>query len=201
VLGHSKPPTGTRTAATAPTATATVCMPPRAMSPTKTGDKQLSYEQMEEIKEAFDLFDVDHSGSIDYRELKAAMKALGVAVDKSELRKMITDVDADGSGSVELPEFITMMTAKMGDTDTKEEIEKVFKMFDSSNRGKIEYTDFKRICKELGENMSEDQMQSMFDHADNGSKGYVSFDDFFKLMKKKDQSSNKLDAMLGDDED
>ena len=161
--------------------------------------KGLSHDQLEEIKEAFNLFDVDHSGSIDYRELKAAMKALGVKVDKSELRKMITDVDADGSGQVEIDEFITMMTAKMGDNDTREEIDKIFKMFDTSGKGRIEFQDFKKICKELGESMSEDQQHSMFDHADAGGKGYVSSDDFFKLMKKKDASRGKLDHMLDDD--
>ena len=161
--------------------------------------KGLSHDQLEEIKEAFNLFDVDHSGSIDYRELKAAMKALGVKVDKAELRKMITDVDADGSGQVEIDEFITMMTAKMGDNDTREEIDKIFKMFDTSNKGRIEFPDFKKICKELGESMSEDQQHSMFDHADAGGKGYVSSDDFFKLMKKKEASRGKLDHMLDDD--
>ena len=131
------------------------------------GEKGLSQEQIEEIEEAFKLFDVDSSGSIDYRELKAAMKALGVVVDKAELRKMITDVDADGSGSVEFPEFLTMMTAKMGDADTKEEIMKTFKMFDTTTDGtKLKFDDFKKVAKDLGENMSDDQMHSMFDHAD-----------------------------------
>ena len=168
-------------------------------SPSKA-EKSLSTDQLEEIKEAFRLFDVDCSGSIDYREMRAAMKALGIKVDKAELKKMITDVDEDGSGEIELPEFIQMMTAKMGDSDTREEIEKVFKMFDTSSKGKIEFIDFKRICKELGESMTEDQQQSMFDHADAGGKGYVSFDDFFKLMKKKDKSKD-LEQLLGDDDD
>lgn len=83
-------------------------------------DKGLSQDQIEEIQEAFNLFDVDSSGSIDYRELKAAMKALGIIVKKEELRKMITDVDADGSGQIEFPEFLTMMSAKMSDNDSKE---------------------------------------------------------------------------------
>ena len=48
----------------------------------------LSEEQIEEIREAFNLFDTDHSGSIDYRELKAAMRALGFEVKKEELKKM-----------------------------------------------------------------------------------------------------------------
>ena len=55
----------------------------------------LSEEQIEEIREAFNLFDTDHSGSIDYRELKAAMRALGFEVKKEELKKMITAPPAE----------------------------------------------------------------------------------------------------------
>ena len=53
-------------------------------------------------------------------------------------------------GEIDFEEFLQMMTAKMSDSDTREEIEKVFKMFDTSGKGKIEFIDFKRICKELG---------------------------------------------------
>ena len=35
-------------------------------------------DTMEDLKEAFSLFDTNHNGAIDYRELKAAMRALGV---------------------------------------------------------------------------------------------------------------------------
>ena len=73
----------------------------------------LSEEQIEEIREAFNLFDTDHSGSIDYRELKAAMRALGFEVKKEELKKMISDIDADASGHIEFPEFLEMMTGKV----------------------------------------------------------------------------------------
>ena len=37
----------------------------------------LTEDEIEEIKEAFDLFDTDGSGSIDPKELKAAMQSLG----------------------------------------------------------------------------------------------------------------------------
>ena len=39
--------------------------------------KELTEEQKQEIKEAFDLFDTDGSGEIDSKELKVAMRALG----------------------------------------------------------------------------------------------------------------------------
>ena len=74
-------------------------------------------EQIEEIREAFNLFDTDHSGSIDYRELKAAARAPGFEVEE-ELRKMITDIDADGR-SIEFFEFLEMMTGKMGEKDSR----------------------------------------------------------------------------------
>merc|ERR1711886_19013 len=83
---------------------------------------QLSEEQIDEIREAFSLFDGDASGAIDVRELKAAMRALGFEVKNDELKKMITDVDNDGNGTIEFSEFLQMMTGKMGEKDTREDI-------------------------------------------------------------------------------
>merc|ERR1712010_102800 len=93
----------------------------------------LTEEQMEEIREAFGLFDADASGMIDVRELKAAMRALGFEVKNEELKKMVADVDNDGNGTIEFAEFLNMMTGKMGEKDTREDIEKVFKLFDDDN--------------------------------------------------------------------
>jgi len=154
-------------------------------------------EQLEEIKEAFNIFDVDQSGSIDYRELKAAMKALGVCVKKDELKKMITDVDADGSGSVEFPEFLQMMTAKMGSNDTRDDIDKVYKMFLGDGATRLDFKSLKKVARELGENLTDAQLESMLEHADKSNNGYVNTDDFYRLMKKK--TSNSIDDMLGDD--
>merc|ERR1711865_1009763 len=134
---------------------------------------------------AFNLFDTDHSGSIDYRELKAAMRALGFEVKKEELRKMITDIDADGSGHIEFPEFLEMMTGKMGEKDTKEEIIKVFKLLDDDSTGKISFKNLKRVAKELGENMTEEELQDMINQADRDGDGEINPDEFYRIMKKR----------------
>merc|ERR1719396_169696 len=34
---------------------------------------------------------------------------------------MIQEIDADGSGTIDFPEFLTMMARKMKDTDSEEE--------------------------------------------------------------------------------
>ena len=54
----------------------------RATGAKKRQRAELSDEQKQEIKEAFDLFDTDKTGTIDYHELKVAMRALGFDVKK-----------------------------------------------------------------------------------------------------------------------
>ena len=52
-------------------------------------------------------------GTIDAKELKVAMRALGFEPKKEEIKKMISDIDTDGSGNIDFQEFLEMMTAKM----------------------------------------------------------------------------------------
>jgi centrin-1 len=61
----------------------------------------LTEEEVLEIKEAFDLFDTDGGGSIDPKELKAAMTSLGFESKNATIYQMIADLDADGTGQIE----------------------------------------------------------------------------------------------------
>merc|ERR1712166_1276537 len=70
---------------------------------------ELTEEQKQEIKEAFDFFDTDGSATIDAKELKVAMRALGLDAKKDEIRRMINDIDKDGSGTIDFNEFLNMM--------------------------------------------------------------------------------------------
>jgi Ca2+-binding EF-hand superfamily protein len=57
--------------------------------------------------------DWGRAGTIDAKELKVAMRALGFEPKKEEVKKMISDIDKDGSGTIDFAEFLGMMTAKM----------------------------------------------------------------------------------------
>merc|ERR1712096_576703 len=123
----------------------------------KKSRNELTEEQKSEIKEAFDLFDTDGSGTIDAKELKVAMRALGFEPKKEEIRKMIADADRDGSGVIDFPEFLDMMTQKMAERDPREEMLKAFRLFDDES-GKISFKNLKRVAKELGENMTDEEI-------------------------------------------
>uniref|UniRef100_A0A663MGI2 EF-hand domain-containing protein n=1 Tax=Athene cunicularia TaxID=194338 RepID=A0A663MGI2_ATHCN len=142
---------------------------------------ELTEEQKQEIREAFDLFDTDGSGSIDVKELKVAMRALGFEPKKEEIKKMIADIDKEGSGTIDFEDFLAMMTQKM---DSKEEILKAFRLFDDDGTGKISFKNLKRVAKELGENLTDEELQEMIDEADRDGDGEVSEQEFLRIMKK-----------------
>jgi len=74
---------------------------------------ELTEEQRQEIKEAFDLFDTESTGLIDVKELKIAMRALGFEPKKEEVRKMIQEIDRRGDGVIKYEDFLDIMTQKM----------------------------------------------------------------------------------------
>ncbi|KAK3426373.1 hypothetical protein EUGRSUZ_F02840 [Eucalyptus grandis] len=64
-----------------------------------------------ELRDAFDLYDLDGNGVISVSELHAVMKKLGQKCSLRDCRKMISSVDRDGDGNVNFEEFKKMMTA------------------------------------------------------------------------------------------
>lgn len=51
----------------------------------------------------------DGDGTITSTELGTVMRSLGQNPTEAELQDMINDVDADGNGTIDFPEFLTMM--------------------------------------------------------------------------------------------
>merc|ERR1712086_245350 len=138
----------------------------------------------EQMEEAFDLFDIDGSGTIDAKELGTAMRALGLdSRDPDEVRKMIEDIDKDGSGTIDHDEFLTMMSAKVEDSGSKEAMAKVFALFDDDGTGGITFANIKRVAADLGENMSDEDLQEMFDEGDKDGDGIVNMDEFMAILE------------------
>ena len=82
---------------------------------------QLTEEQIAEFKEAFSLFDKDGDGTITTKELGTVMRSLGQNPTEAELQDMINEVDADGNGTIDFPEFLSLMARKMKDSNSHRE--------------------------------------------------------------------------------
>ncbi|CAG9333219.1 unnamed protein product [Blepharisma stoltei] len=151
--------------------------------PRRRGRFELSEEQKQEIKEAFDLFDTDKTGSIDYHELKVAMRALGFDVKKLEVIDLMRQYDKENSGRIDYQDFLDIMTQKIGDRDPKEEVLKAFRLFDDDGTGYITLKNLRRVARELGEHLSDEELKAMIDEFDKDSDGQISQEEFFNIMK------------------
>ncbi|XP_020296022.1 caltractin isoform X2 [Pseudomyrmex gracilis] len=145
---------------------------------------ELTEDQKTDIKDAFDLFDPDETGKIATKELKVAMRALGFEPTKEELKKLITDVDPEGLGKVSYEDFLDVMTVKMSEKDSKDEILQAFRLFDDDDTGKISFKNLKRVAHELGETLTDEEIQEMIDEADKDGDGEISQEEFLRIMKK-----------------
>ena len=85
----------------------------------------LTEEQMQEIREAFELFDVDGSGYVDTRELKISLRALGFEVKKAEVRSLVANIGKSPDDVVNFDEFCQILSVKMATRDSRDEIMKV----------------------------------------------------------------------------
>ena len=74
---------------------------------------EITEEEKQEIKEAFDLFDSESTGAIDVKKLKVAMRALGFEPKKEEIRKILSRIDKSGQGIIRYDDFFNIMTQKM----------------------------------------------------------------------------------------
>ncbi|KAF1813826.1 EF-hand [Eremomyces bilateralis CBS 781.70] len=159
----------------------------------------LSEEQREEVQEAFNLFDMDRDGHLDYHELKVAMKALGFDLPKNEIQQILTTRGIPtqnlktsskvpqtappslvGTNKLLLPRptFETLMASMILNRDPRDEILRAFDLFDENRTGKIGLDDLRRVARELGEQLSEEDLAAMIDEFDLDGDGMIDRDEF-----------------------
>mmetsp|Transcript_12813 Transcript_12813/g.18840 ORF Transcript_12813/g.18840 Transcript_12813/m.18840 type:complete len:96 (+) Transcript_12813:40-327(+) len=70
---------------------------------------QLTEEQIAKYWEAFSVFDKDGNSTITTKELATVMRSLGRNLTEAELMDLIQEIDFDDSGTVDFPDFASMM--------------------------------------------------------------------------------------------
>lgn len=143
---------------------------------------RLTEEQISEFKEAFSLFDKDGDGFITTKELGTVMRSLGRNPTEAEVQDMINEVDADGNGTIDFPEFLNLMSRKMKDADSEEELMEAFKVFDKEQNGFISAAELRHLMTNLGEKLTAEEVDEMIREADVDGDGQVNYEEFVKMM-------------------
>jgi len=104
-------------------------------------------------------------GRIRTKDLGTVMRSLGQNPTDAELTDMVNEVDADGNGILDFPEFLSLQARKMKDTDTEEEIIEAFKVFDRDGSGYIDVAELRHVMTNLGEKLTDEEIDEMIKEA------------------------------------
>lgn len=110
------------------------------------------------------------------------MRNLGQSPTEESLRQMINEVDADGSGTIDFAEFLTLMARKMKTKDSEAEILEAFKVFDTDGSGKISPAELRKVMTKLGEKLSDQEVEEMISEADMDGDGVRPLFLFFSFL-------------------
>ena len=69
-----------------------------------------------------------------------------------------------------------MMSQKMKETDTEEEMREAFRVFDQDGDGQISSQELRQVMANLGEKLTDDEIDDMIKEADKDQDGLVSFE-------------------------
>ena len=148
---------------------------------------QLSEDQERHVQEAFKLFDTDGDGKLDLDELAAAMIALGFdtaeaaqqrrqcrelfdgsqAVRDKSLLKLASVVDSDGSNTIDINEFRSLMQGALTCRDSADEICLTYQRLMEMNHAKA--TDgvtadiLREACTLLRLRLDEEEIKNMIE--------------------------------------
>ncbi|XP_006727042.1 calmodulin-like [Leptonychotes weddellii] len=168
-----------------PCAGAAALAPSALLAFARTTADQLTEEQIAEFKEAFSPFDQAGDGTITTKELGTVMRSLGQNPTEAEVQDMINEVAADGNGTIDFPEVLTLMARKMKDTDSEEEIREAFRVFDKDGNGYVSAAELRHVTTHSGEKLTEEEVDETIREAVMDGDGQVNYEEFVQMMTAK----------------
>eukprot|EP00938_MAST-03A_sp_MAST-3A-sp1_P006699 g6699.t1 len=142
-------------------------------------------DQREELTRLFNKFDTNGNGRIEIHELAKIMLCFEKNLTEAELQEMIKEVDTDKSGSLDLVEFLNLMTSSRGVGSSKEskaEFVKAFDDLDVDKDGVISFKDLKESVKHLDSTLSDVEIMEMYREISNKNKDGITRESFLEAV-------------------
>ena len=143
----------------------------------------MSSEPVREIHDVFNMMDANGDGYIDPDDLRITMNTLGYELNASEIQRLVMELDPENTGKIDMKNFADLIRQKMTEKDHIEQIQMAFEMLDTDKKGKITFSDLKKVAKELGENITDQELHEMINEADQDNDGEISFEEFVSVIR------------------
>lgn len=139
------------------------------------------------MEKVFKKFDANGDGRISASELQSLLKNLGSETTPEEVSRMMTEMDKDGDGFIDLKEFAEFHRGSeelvKDSSNGNRELREAFDMYDKDKNGLISARELHTVLKSLGEKVSMKDCSRMISSVDADGDGHVNFEEFKKMMR------------------
>ena len=151
-----------------------------------------SRAKIQELREVYQAFDVDGSGSIDMEELGPLLDCMGQKKSQSEIERLFNLMDADGSNDVDFEEFATVMMAEKiaRKVDAHAIAEKIFQHFDPNGDGTVSPDEMVAAFLRIGKNWNVDDVLEFLREVDHDGSGSIEKDELIFFVSSVLNESN-----------
>ena len=145
----------------------------------------LTEQEICELHEAFNIFDVESDGSIDSKQLIILMNSLKQYPNQKELEKILNEFNIDKNGQIYFNQFLKIMAKRLKNIKEDEDryLKNLFSSLDRNNNGLISIHEIRYIVTHSSENISEKDIETIMKEADTDGDGLISFEEFMTIMK------------------
>ncbi len=145
----------------------------------------LSEQEICELHEAFNIFDVESDGSIEVHNLVMLLNSLKQYPTKEELDQILKAVDINNDGQIYFNQFLKIMAKRLKDVKEDEDkyLKCLFSRLDRNNNGLISIHEIRYIVTHSNENISEKDIEIIMKEADTDGDGLISLEEFLTIMK------------------
>uniref|UniRef100_A0A8C9D3J7 Myosin light chain 6 n=1 Tax=Panthera leo TaxID=9689 RepID=A0A8C9D3J7_PANLE len=146
---------------------------------------EFNKDQLEEFKEAFELFDRVGDGKILYGQCGDVMRALGQNPTNAEVLKVLGYPKSDEMNVkvLDFEHFLPMLqtVAKNKDQGTYEDYVEGLRVFDKEGNGTVMGAEIRHVLVTLGEKMTEEEVEMLVaGHED--SNGCINYEELVRMV-------------------
>jgi len=144
---------------------------------------KISEDELEEIKERFDMFDKKGDGKVDDFQVIEVLRACGQNPLTAEVEKIIEDSSLKGT-RVELEKFCAIyeqISTAPGQA-TYEDMMEAFKTFDRENAGEIAVATLRNLLVNIGDVLTEEQADTIVGTYEDSERATISYQGMIKSL-------------------
>ena len=145
----------------------------------------LSEQEICELHEAFNIFDIDSDGSIETSQLGMLLNALKQYPTKEELAQIIKETDIGNTKQIYFNQFLKIIAKRIKNVNEDEDkyLKTLFSSLDRNSNGIISLHEIRYIVTHSTEELNEKHIEMIMKEVDTDGDGLISYEEFMSIMK------------------